>query len=250
MMKQKKLGMLKLFALSALFNLLVFLFDYIVNYIPGLEYFAYFTIFLSELCESVFPFSAAMVSLSFLINKSGRGAIFAGAVFSLGAIFRIFPTDYLAYMSLGYSTPDALLYGASAAFLSLLLILLEAVIILFIILFFTKLFVKEKGLLSASSFSSLSAFSPFDFSVASLSVLIGAAPRFIYSIIMEIIDTVDYITRYFGTYKLGEIVYISVRYLLILLTLFLTQLLACFIKRYVNIACFTREEKDKENDNR
>ncbi len=63
-----------------------------------------------------------------------------------------------------------------------------------------------------------------------LGVLFATLSRFVVDIILEIIDTIEYLVQYAGTYRLGEIIYMIFSYIAILLFAIATHFVACAVK--------------------
>ena len=78
--------------------------------------------------------------------------------------------------------------------------------------------------------------SPFDFSEElAIGIFSSGAIIFAVNFVFEVIDTVEYIVNYRGTYQLGEIIYITVSFIILLAELLIGQLVAVkFTKKQLN----------------
>ncbi len=225
--------------------LFIFALHYIPNYLTGGEVFIYISYFTEDFGNSFLPVLAAFFSVIAFLKIRPRRAFSDMALYSVISFLYVLPKAYVEYMYQGYTSTDAVFYAFVQGLLNAVILYVYTLLLLLLILFLIMKFAKEKTLFSEKAKLSLSSSSPFDFnSPLSSAMFVAAVPGFIYSFIIEVVDTAKYITRYDGGYRGSEIVYIVIRYLFILLTLILTEVAIFALKRACTDRFFAGERNE------
>lgn len=233
MTKPKKHSVLYTALILTAVNLAVFFIVYVANYLLDSAFLVYFSMFTSEFLNSAFPIAAAALSVVIYSKATApyAFAIAAAVVASRAAYF--YPLAYLDCVAAGYVTAEALLLAILNTLLSLLVIYLEVMLISTLIVFLTTkiAMAKDKKRRGPILSEELSVKEPLDFShPAAVAHFSGACVIFLISLVTEIVSTVKFLIDFSGTYRASEIVYMSFRYVFILITLILSHILAFFVK--------------------
>jgi hypothetical protein len=198
---------------SALVFVLELFPNYIINSTPLLT--------VSQLCREAYDFilpvflSAVMISSYHLYGT--KKAVKRTVLYSLFALFYIFPTSYLTAMSAGYMPAETVLLAlmqSAYAFLFLLLRITVCILISFLVIKIST----DRGTVSGSVAKGIADASPFAFDTpVSRGLLAPCLLMFVYTLVIEIIDTVTFIIDYYDSLRIDEIIYISAKYVFILI---------------------------------
>lgn len=202
------------------------LFAFFIFYIPNIYlgelpialYTAYFT---KELINFAIPIIASVaVTLAALDMKKSRALIYSLCFAAVPLPYTI-PYYYYEYVTDYYNSLEALLL----AFLMSLLLAAAFTLEVFIYHLIIKATIKRGG-------DTAPIHTPtFDFdSSATLGVFYAVLLKYIYETAFELYSVVSYFIEYAGSYRTGEIVYIAVSLLLLVLFGILTHTAACKVK--------------------
>ena len=210
-------------------NLLNFLLFYISTYIIMNDYVEYARYFIGEAIDFALPVVAA-ATVSAAMAKYGFRALWLVPFISLGKAVYAYPYYYLYFIDGGLLTDEALLVAIPSALAVVIIDCLAVCLLSFIIYMVTELTAKRHGRSFGESIST--SFSPFDFSNEfTVGVFVCGGLVFTVNLVLEIVDTVKYILTYTGTYQIGEIAYIAVSFIMLLLELLLAQLVAVKLRK-------------------
>ncbi len=227
MSTKKKRGEAIALIIFAAVNLFAFLLSYIPTYVLESSVLAYISPFLSDIISYTLPLAAAAAAAAVFSRKGTKGAVIYALLLSLTRLAYSLPYEYIKYVYDGYVSTDALLLSLIMSVLHIAILFAEALLLLLLIIFLTSKFAMDGAIGASRTKEALTAVKAFDLSLpTTAALLIGAAPGFVYSLIIEIIDTVNFILRYSGAYRAGEVVYISARYIFILAVFFLSYFIA------------------------
>ena len=210
-------------------NLLNFLLFYISTYIIMNDYVEYARYFIGEAIDCARPVVAA-ATVSAAMAKYGFRALWLVPFISLGKAVYAYPYYYLYFIDGGLLTDEALLVAIPSALAVVIIDCLAVCLLSFIIYMVTELTAKRHGRSFGESIST--SFSPFDFSNEfTVGVFVCGGLVFTVNLVLEIVDTVKYIITYTGTYQIGEIAYIAVSFIMLLLELLFAQLVAVKLRK-------------------
>jgi len=126
---------------------------------------------------------------------------------------------------------DVIFYASLETLFVFALLYLETVILAFIMIAASRIFLKRKKIPFSKS-AILSGNDPLDFSTPSvIGVFSGCILFFVYNLVREIIDTVDFIGYAEGIYETTEIIYMVAKYVFILGMLLISHFSAHRLKR-------------------
>ena len=194
--------------------------------------FAYYvSYFASRLIESSLP---VLCAVCVFVNSGSYGtALLPTLYYSLTRLAYVIPYTLLLAISSGYYLGATLLYTFLESLVYLVTYFAEGVILYFVI----SLFYKR---LSRSCTKEPIPVSALDLdSPLALSVLFASLLRFVFNLVLEIIDTVEYLTDYAGDYRAWEIIYMVVSFIFILFIMLLTFYLSA---RMLNTRTYSVEE--------
>ena len=210
-------------------NLLNFLLFYISTYIVMNDYVEYVRYFVGEAIDFALPVVAA-AAVSAAMANYGFKALWLAPFITLGKVAYAYPYYYLYFIDGGLLTEESLLVAIPAALATLIVDCLAVCLLSFTIYMVTDVIAKRNG----RSFGECvnASYIPFDFSNEfTVGVFISGGVIFTVNLVLEVIDTVNYLVAYTGTYQIGEIVYISVSFIMLLLELLFAQLVAIKLRK-------------------
>lgn len=223
----KRLTRYTFLVLSAV-NLISFGITLLSLFFSNIDAVTYVTTFALRIIEDLVLAASAAVVLLNLVLLSKKSWLLSALALSLSRLFYLLPYDYLYFEFGGYDTGESLL-------LSLIQGALEVALTFGILLFLTfaaSITVSRRTPCDEEGESELLKRKIFDFSdryavgVFTMSIIL-----FLYNLIGEIADTVSYLVDYAGTYRAGEILYIVLSYVFILLSLLAVHSVAFVTKR-------------------
>lgn len=205
-------------------NLLNFLLFYISTYIVMNDYVEYVRYFVGEAIDFALPVVAA-AAVSAAMAKYGFKALWLVPFISLGKLAYAYPYYYLYFIDGGLLTEESLLFAIPAALATIIIDCLAVCLLSFTIYVVTDVIAKRNGRGFGECVST--SYAPFDFSNEfTVGVFVSGGTIFTVNLVLEIIDTVKYIITYTGTYQIGEVVYIAVSFIMLLVELLFAQLVA------------------------
>ena len=230
-LNEKRATILTVAVLSATY-ILAFLLRLLSVYIAEYAFVSYLSFYFYEIASSVLPLIA---SVSLFITYTERGmnkSLLRILFFVLTGLLYCAPTYAVDYAISGETVGYTVLITALKSLFSLVLDYLKYTVIFLVILFITRKIATAKKYNGYSVEKALLNDSPFDFSEPlNVAFFAGCLVIFVYNLVTEIIDTVNFIAEYSGIYQAGEIIYIIFRYIYILALLFLTQILIFLYKK-------------------
>jgi hypothetical protein len=212
--------------------LISFIFDYIYAYAIGGNLLFYISYYFSEICQHAIPLVSAGILCS-VYAKRGYKACFIKAIpYSLIWLIYFIPYYAFLYAYAGFEIGAVLLFTALRALLCAIIYYAINAILLLIIIFVSKKIASRNGIREYKFDDRLSGFEPFNLSLPlSCGFFAAALPLFIYRMVLEIIDIVNFVLDYSGIYTPAEIFYIAFRCIYILALLFGSHWLGCTAKK-------------------
>ena len=225
----------------ALVNLAAFILFYVSSYILMNDAVEYMRYFIGEAVDFALPVvTAALVAIA--ITKHGFGALSLGAAAAIGRLVYLYPSMYLEFVvNQNLNSIDSLLVSIPFAIGLALIELLYSMMLVFLIqLIGGKMAQKHRN-----SFDKVvdSADSAFDFSNEFVvSVFFAGFVSFVINLAMEIADAAAFLSEFGGNYQMGEIIFIAVSFIMILLEFLVTQVAIFKIKDKIDES--TSEDKN------
>ena len=211
-------------------NLAAFLIYYISSYIIMNEAVEYVRYFISEAIDFAFPVvTAALLTMAFA--ECGFRFIWLAIATAIARLLFLYPWLYLEFVGAqNLLTEDALLVSLP---ISLALAFVELIVVIFLVFIIYMVSDRLAMRNKREFFSAISsARSPFDFSSEfTVGVFVAGLIIFAVKLTLEIIDTVTFLTTYTENYQIGEIIYISISFIMILAQLLITQAAVLKIKQ-------------------
>ena len=227
-------------------NLISFLIFFIPNYVMSdydIGYFEYFRLFLNKFVEFALPALAACLLIKGYIGGGMRSASYESVFFALTRIIYLLPYYYLYFIAYGYDSVESILFSLAVSLFGAL-VMWGHVLILFLLMreVSAKIAIKDKiaalpqlqkkqireenikkllaeGRKSFGTTDNMG--KAFDFSHPLVAGIFAVAfGEFVIHLVREIVDTVAYLVDYAGYYRIGEIVFITISFLFILVELF------------------------------
>ena len=204
---------------------LALLVAFLIYYLPllydtgaAITYISYFTV---QLINTALPLVSAAV-LILKASDSSTKKIFKSALpFSLVRLPYLLPYYYCRFVVDYYDSLEAICLSAIYSLLLMLVFYIEVAVYTIII----------RKVLKKSDEAPILNAHPFDLDApVTYSIAICAIIGFFIDLSFEIYDTVYYFIDYSGTYKLTEILYIILCFVLILVFAIVSHTVACFIK--------------------
>jgi len=218
----------KYFLYFAAINFLNLLLFYTSAYVFMNDAWEYVRYFISETVDFILPVvAAAAVAADF--KRHGFWSLLLALAASLARFVFIYPYFYLYFIDRNLLTEESLIVSLPFS-LGIVLIDFVAVSFLFFVIYIvTDLLSRRCNRLFSECVDT--ATSPFDFSEEfTVGTFFAGVLIFIINLVREVIDTVSYLIAYAGEYRLGEILYIVVSFIMILAELILCQLVIFKIK--------------------
>ncbi len=205
-------------------NLASFLLYYISSYILGIDAVEYVRYFICEAIDFALPVVAAALGAA-AMGRFGFKGLLVLPFASLGRLVYAFPYFYLYFVEGGLLSSEALILAVPFSLGAALLDCIAVGFLSFIIYTVASSMAKKRGLGYSECAESVGA--PFDFSSEfTVAVFSVGGIVFVINLAIEIFETVSYVLGYSGAYRLGEIVYIVVSFIMILVELIIGQYVA------------------------
>ena len=220
-------------------NLAAFLIYYISSYIIMNETVEYVRYFVSEAIDFAFPVvTAALLAMAFA--ERGFRFIWLAIATAIARLVFLYPWLYLEFVvNQSLLTDEALLVSLPISLALAFVELLVVIFLVFIIYMVSDRLAMRRGRDFSDAIATARA--PFDFSSEfTVGIFVSGMIIFAVKLALEIIDTVDFLTTYAENYQIGEIIYISISFIMILVQLLITQAAVLKIKQI-------KENSSKEN---
>ena len=204
---------------SAIFNIAILAVYLTTAYILKSEIAIYAFHFISEILKATLPLFIACGLAEIYKEKGLRNALLLTVIFALIPLLEVIPRLVISLS--GSDFWDAMLIILLESVLAIAIAYFKYALLLLLIIFIRRKFAKQE---EEENLTTLNLKNLFDFSNLTIfSIFSAAGAIFIYNMIFEIIDTVDYLIRYQGSYRIDEIIYIAVSYIVILASLFISH---------------------------
>lgn len=242
------------FVIYALVNVFAYAFVHVAylfaNDIIGeiLEYISYY---LSKTVEFLAP--PIIATLVYLIYKEygKKTALITALTISFARVFYSIPYYYIIFIyNYGYDSVESITVSILATLLVVLVTVLGVVISIEAYHLVMKIICKRTGAdLSKELSLPIEKSNIFDFLTrANLPILVFALARFVFSLVMELVDTVVFLIEYHSDYRAMEIVTILINFTLLFVLLVASYLVASCIKNALIIDSENEEATDKNED--
>ncbi len=208
---------------------LVSLIDFLVYYIINMWFWEYDTaLYVAYFIGRVFDFAIPVLAAALLLTRerSIPKSILWAFLYSLPRLVYVIPYYYLRYV---YDIYDSIEAISIAIPLSLLVIIILS---LKVLLFYTviKLFIRRAGKCADELFP----LRPFDLdNPAVIGILICSFINFLVNVGFEIYDTVLFFIDAGMSYKSGEILFIVLSYVILVIAFILTHIAASFFANLI-----------------
>ncbi len=239
------------FLIYSLVNVIAYAFAHVAylfaNDVIG-ELFEYVSYYLSKSLEFLAPPIIAEVAYLFLKVKGRRASIFFTLATASARVFYSLPYYYIIFIyNYGYDSVEAILFSFLATVLVIVLTALGAFISIGAYTLVVKIISRRSGedvsvLLDTPTRKT----KIFDFlHRENIPVLVFALSRFVFSLTLELADTVAYLIEYRGDYLPTEIITILANYTLLFILLVASYLIASVTK---NKLVESDEDNQEENN--
>ena len=229
---KKKNAFLILIGILSITNIICFVLYYVSSFLASSAVLLYVYVYFSEIAMIHLPLICAAFTLTVYAKQGINKALLYAIPCSLCAFFYTFPYRAFEFAYEGYEITATLLLALLETLLTVIVNYIEITVLLLLIIFVTKIIAKSKGIPNFNFNAALSEKETFDFDKPLTAGIFSAACAvFVYSLIIEIIDTVSFLINYSGTYRIGEILYILFRYVFILGMLIISHALTHYAKR-------------------
>ena len=229
---KKKNAFLILIGILSITNIICFVLYYVSSFLTSSTVLIYAYVYFSEIAMIHLPLICAAFTLTVYAKQGINKALLYAIPCSLCAFFYTFPYRAFEFAYEGYEITATLLLALLETLLTVIVNYIEITVLLLLIIFVTKIIAKSKGIPNFNFNTALSEKETFDFDKPLTAGIFSAACAvFVYSLIIEIIDTVSFLINYSGTYRTGEILYILFRYVFILGMLIISHILTHYAKR-------------------
>lgn len=210
-------------------NLAAFLIYYISSYIIMNETVEYVRYFVSEAIDFALPVvTAALLAMAFA--ECGFRFIWLGVATAVARLTFLYPWLYLEFVGpQNLSTDDALLIALPVSIGLAIVELLVVMLLVFLIYMISDRLAMRRN----RSFPEAVADSHSAFDLSSeftVGVFTAGVSIFLVKLVLEIIDTVVFLTSYADTFRIGEIIYIGISFIMILAELIAAQIAVFKIK--------------------
>ena len=212
-MESQKTLVKKLVGALCLVNLISFLVYYLTTYVFDGAASVYVFYFYTEIVRNILPIvSALLVFVTYA--KASVGKCFLRALYcTLPWLISILPFYAYEYAYQGLVIESVISFALLHTLFMIAVLYLETLIIAFIMIGSARFFLYRKKVPYTKS-AILSGNDPLDFSTPSVvGLFAGCSALFLYNLIREIVDTVQFIGYAEGVYEPTEIIYMVITYL-------------------------------------
>lgn len=256
--KPKKLYSLA-FGIYSLLNVILYLLFHFIVYLPSSsltqtsEALQYIRYFFTEAAEFLMPTVGAVLLLIGYADSGHPRSLLRAFAISAPRFFFYFPYYYLYFTAYGNDFIESSAYSLLSSAIGIILLWGHTVLLYLLMAFVTKRFIArelsenlppqkqaniEKGELAELkklAYENLPSYigekAAFNLNAPiAAGVFSTVFAEFIYCFILELFDTVSYLIEYSGTYKIGEIIYITFSFVFLVGLLLLSQVICCKIK--------------------
>lgn len=251
-------------------NLIAFLIFFIPNYVLEIDIgeFEYVRIFLTKLIEFALPpIAAVLIYVGGSCEGWERAIKRSAGIASTRAVY-LLPYYYLYHIAYGYDSIESIVLSILVSLFGIALLFGQIILLYEALRVTTRKVVKKaliddlppmykkempkdiKNMLDKKAEDSLREIPEkpgiFDFSApVTVGIFSAVFTQFMISFIYELVDTIEYLVSFAGYYRLGEIIYITVSFLYILLELLIVHVVCYALK---NKLCKKVPEKEKESE--
>lgn len=225
MTRQKRAFALYVLSASVL-CLVAFLFSYEASVLGAPSAVLYIADFFLRLVDMLLPMTAAAVLLPRLCALPPRGILWRSLVLATPSVYAAVLDQYLFLMDSGLDSVDAILLGALFAMLEMLVLFLVYLCLFFVLRYLLRL--KEKK--TRTPITSELPRTPFDGrNILLIAIAVFGAPQLLLSLVSEIVDIVSFLSTYFTTFSVGEVLYMAFSFLFIPLSYLLCLYLSVYL---------------------
>ena len=195
--------------------------------------FEYITLYLNKITDFLVPAIIGVLTLLSYTYISMRSAIKISLISASATLFFSIPYYYIIFIyNYGYDSIESLTLAAIATLTTIIFTFILSMISLAISLALIRKSQKlGRGMAREYLTSALAEKSTGDFSNgANPTLIVFPAVSFVYLLINELIDTVTFFTDYRLDYTAGDIIVITLNYVLLFFLLALSYLVMCKIK--------------------
>ena len=213
--------------------------------------FEYISLYIGKITDFIIPIAIATVAFILYINESSKRALAFTLVAASARIFYHLPYYYIIFIyNYGYDSVESITLSFILSLAIIAFDALSAFLCIWLSLFIIKRLGKQKNE-AADNLDLVTLLkkeqSPYDFTNGiNLALAIFALYRFVCAIIPETFDTVSFFIEYKFDVLPIEIITIMCNYLLIFAMLFVSYILAIFIRKWFFTA-FTKTDDEVLN---
>lgn len=202
--------------LLAVLNLAAFFIYHLTTYTVGGTVAAFIFYYFHEAVEFCLPLIAALSLYATYLKRGNGAALLRALPYSLTFLLFLFPYNAFTYAYEGIEIGGVMLFASLSALFSTVVIYIETVVLFLLISLVSARLSIKRG--RGDGIGALDIAGPFDLdSPINCGILSAAGAMFIYKLVYEVIDTVNYLIDYSGTYLIGEIIYMVFRYIFLLI---------------------------------
>ena len=230
-MASKKIALKKLVGTLCLINLVSFLTYYLTTYVFAGTVSVYVFYFYTEIVRIIIPIASA-VAIFVTYAKESAGKCFLHSLYcTLPWLISLFPFYAYEYAYQGLVIETVISFAALHTLFMVAVLYLENLILGLIMIAASRFLLSIKKVPYTKS-AILCGNDPLDFSTpSSVGLFAGCSLLFLYNLIREIVDTVQFIGYADGIYEPFEIIYIVIKYVFILGTLLASYFAAHKLER-------------------
>ena len=211
--------------------------------IPALEYLRYYFL---EAVNFTAPTLAGILTVAAGRLLGRKYALTRSWALALPLLIYAIPSYYLYYLSTTYDSLEAIVFALVNTLFDCAMFYLETLVTYFLVIWLTRLHAKRARGEDTSDL--VDEYAPFDISSSiSFATFVTVAIRFLVLLAIEIIGTVEYILEYSNSYRVEEIIVMSLSYVFLLAELLFTQWFSLYIKDKA-IKNFKNEENENDRD--
>lgn len=225
----------------AVANLITFAVYHTALYVFRTQATLYVYFYFSELMNTILPVVSAVGLLAAYASCGANKPLLYCLYFSLTSLLNYFPYYAYEYAYQGYEIGTVLTFASLEGVFMTAAVYARTLALYLLMLFALTRFSKHKVLTKDAIFKKTDILDfqhPVTFSLFTASIA-----SFIYNLVLEIIDTVSYIREVEGSFEVGEIIYIMMRYVFILALMFISHAVAVFVKNKLTVGHSKEDEE-------
>jgi hypothetical protein len=214
----------------AVVNFLLFLVYHLTIRTIGGTACAFIFFYTNEVVEFTLPLISA-AALYCTYKSLGVAAVLIKALpYSLATVLFKFPYHAFEYAYEGIEIGGVMLFSALNALLNVIVYYIEITVLFLLINIVSNRVVKKNQLPKSKPIFVIA--KPFDLDLPiNLGLLAASVAMLIYKLVFEIIDTVEFVINYIDSYRIGEIAYMTFRYIFLIILMISAY---CFTALYKN----------------